>query len=104
MQKLISSSKTIVNKELKNIKQMLIINGFPNKIVDVEIKHTIRNVNQQNKHCNTPANKQKFIKHFYRNKMHYNNKLDENIFKTLIKRNILPMDLTKKQVKTSHIL
>ena len=28
--------------------------------------------------------------------MHYNNELDENILKTLIKRNILPSDFNKK--------
>ena len=29
---------------------------------------------------------------FYRNQMHYNYKLDKNILKTLILRNILPTD------------
>ena len=35
--------------------------------------------------------------------MHYNYKLDENISKMLIKRNILPTDPNKKN-KTHHIL
>ena len=47
---------------------------------------------QLNEHCNTPTNKQKFIKLFYPNQMHYNYKLDENMLKTLIKRKILPSD------------
>ena len=47
--KLISSSKTILYKEIKNIKQTLIYNGFPNYIVDEQIKCMIKNVNQQNK-------------------------------------------------------
>ena len=36
--KLISSSKTIFYKEIENIKQALINNGFPNYIVDEQIK------------------------------------------------------------------
>ena len=82
--KLISSSKTIFYKELKNGNQTLINNGFPNYIVDEQIKCIIKNVSQQNKYCNTPPNKQAFIKLFYHNQMHYNYKLDENILKTLI--------------------
>ena len=40
--------------------------------------------------------KQKFIKLLYCNQMPYNYELDENILKTLIKRNILPTDPNKK--------
>ena len=71
--------------------------GFPNYIVDEQIKCIIKNVSQQNKHWNTPTNKQKFIKLFYRKQMHYNYKLDENIFKMLMKRNILPTDPKKNK-------
>ena len=46
--KLISSSKTIFYKEVENIKQALVNNGFPNYIVDEQIKRMIKNVNQQN--------------------------------------------------------
>ena len=53
--KLISSSKTIFYKEVKNIKQALIDNGFPNYIVDEQIKRMIKNVNQQNKQSTTPS-------------------------------------------------
>ena len=63
--KLISSFKTIFYKELKNIKQTLISNGFPNYIVDEQIQPTIRNVSQQNKHGNTPTNNVIFIKLFF---------------------------------------
>ena len=62
------SSKTIFYKELENRKQNLLNNGFPTYIVDGQIKRTIRNVSQQNKHCNTPTNKLKFIKPFYATK------------------------------------
>ena len=37
--KLLSFSGTIFINELKIIKQTLINNGFPNYIVDIEIKH-----------------------------------------------------------------
>ena len=53
------------------------------------------NVSQQNKHCNIQTDKQKFTKLFYCYQMLYNYKVDENILKTLIKRNILPTDLNK---------
>ena len=62
--KLISSSKTIFYKEVENIKQALINNGFPNYIVDEQIKRMIKNVNQQNKQCTTPSSQQTYIKHF----------------------------------------
>ena len=52
--------------------------GSLTKFVDERIKRTIRNVSQQNKNCNNLLN------FFYRNQMHYNYKLDENIFKMLI--------------------
>ena len=95
--KLISSSKTIFYKEVENIKQALINNGFPNYIVDEQIKRMIKNVNQQNKHCTTPSSQQTYIKHFYRNQMYYNYKSDEKILKTLIHKNILPSDPNKKK-------
>ena len=94
--KLISSSKTIFYKEVENIKQALINNGFPNNIVDEQIKCMIKNVNQQNKQCTTPSSQQTYIKLFYRNQMHYNYKSDEKILKTLIHKNILPTDPNKK--------
>ena len=94
--KLISSSKTIFYKEVENIKQALINNGFPNYIVHEQIKRMIKNANQQNKHCTTPPSQQTYIKLFYRYQMHYNYKSDEKILKTLIHRNILPTDPNKK--------
>ena len=85
------SSKAIFYKEIKNIKQTLINNGFPNNIVDEQIKRMIKNVIQQNKHSDTPANKQAFIKLF----LHNNGKSDEHILKTLIQKNIITTDPQK---------
>ena len=49
--KLISYSKTIFYKEVENIKQAPINNGFPNYIVHEQIWRMIKNYNQQNKFC-----------------------------------------------------
>ena len=65
-------------------------------IVDEQIKRMVKNVNQQNIYCTTPPSQQKYIKLFYRNQMHYNYKSDEKILKSLIHRNILPIDPNKK--------
>ena len=51
-------------KDIKNIKQTLINNGFPNNIVDEQIKCIIKNGCEQNKHCNIRPSKQAFIKLF----------------------------------------
>ena len=84
-------------KALKSIKKPLINNRFPNDIVNIQIKSTIGNISQKNKQCNTPTQKQKLMKHFYHKQMHYNYKPDENILKTLIKRNIFSG--RKKKIK-----
>ena len=44
--KLLSSSQTIFLNKLKNIKQSLTDNGFPNNIVDPEIKYFINKTDQ----------------------------------------------------------
>ena len=59
-----SSSKTIFYKEIENIKQALINNGFPNYVVDEQIKRMIKNDNQQNIHCTTPPSQQTYMKLF----------------------------------------
>ena len=109
--KLVSSSKTIFYKEVENIKQAFINNGFPNYIVNEQIKRMIKNVNQQNKHCTTQSSQQTYIKLFYRNQVHNNNKSDEKTLKTLIHRNILLTDPNKKikliiyyKFKTSNLV
>ena len=45
--KLISPSKTIFYKEVENVKQALINNGFPNSIADEQIKRMIKNKNNK---------------------------------------------------------
>ena len=56
----------------------------------------IKNVNQQNKHCTThPVNKH-LSNLFTATKCTTIIELDENILKTFIQRNILPIDRHKK--------
>ena len=42
----ISSSKTIFYKELKNIKQTLVNNNFPNKLIDKQIKPYLHSIHK----------------------------------------------------------
>ena len=52
----ISSSKTIFYKKITYIKQTLVKNNFPNKIVDRQIKlylHNIHKINNTTNHNNT---------------------------------------------------
>ena len=85
--------------------------GFLSILLMIKLNVWLNNVNQQNKHCTTPPSQQTFIKHFYRNRIHYNYKLGEKILKTLIQINILPTDPNKKKLiiyydefKTSNLL
>ena len=50
----------------------LINHGFPNYIVDEQIKVHKKKISQQNKHNNISLNKQVFIKHFDRKQMRNN--------------------------------
>ena len=85
----------IFYKEVKNIKQSLINNGFPKYIVDEQIKLMIKNVNQQNKYCTTPTSQQIFIKF-----EHQNNKQKLQILEVIHIRNIQPK-LNRITFKTS---
>ena len=60
------SSKTIFYKELTNIKQTLVNNNFPNKLVDQKIKLYLHNIDKNN--YTTNNNNTNRIKLYYRNK------------------------------------
>ena len=68
--KLQSSSQTIFLSELKNIKQTLIKNGFPNNIVDTEIKHFINKIEQHN--IDNMLNHKQSIDLYYKKQFHSN--------------------------------
>ena len=108
--KLLSSSWTIFLNKLKNIKQILINNGFPNYIVDTEIEHFINKTEQHN--IDNTLNHKQSINLNYKNQFHNNFKIDEHILKNLIWKNILPSCPTKKvrliiyynKFKTSNLI
>ena len=108
--KLQSSSRTIFLNELKNIKQTLINNGFPNYIVDTEIKHFSNKTKQYN--IDNTRNYKQSINLYNKNQFHTNYKIDKHILKNLIQKNVLPTDPTKKirliiyynKCKTSNLI
>ena len=92
---MLSSSRTIFLNELKNIKQTLINNGFPNYIADTEIKQFINKPEQYN--IDNILNHKQAINLYYKKQFHSNYKIDEHILKKPYpKKNVLPTDPTKK--------
>ena len=92
----IFSSKTIFYKELINIKQTLVNNNFPNKLVNQQIKLYLHNIYKNNNTTNN--NNTNRINLYYRNKMHYNYKLNEQAITNIMKRCIKPIK-KQKQIK-----
>ena len=81
---LLSSSRTIFLNEVKNIKQTPNNNGFPNYIVDTEIKYFINKTEQHN--IDNILNYKQSINLYYKNQFHRNYKIDEHILKNLIQK------------------
>ena len=90
--KLLSSSRTIFLNDLKNIKQTLINNGFPNYIVDTEIKNFINKTEQHN--IDNTLNHNQLINLYNKKQFHRNYKIDEHILK----------NLSYQKTKTYHLL
>ena len=82
----ISSSYIIFMKELRNIKQVLINNEFPNYIVDTQIKIALANLNTKPQ----DADKKNLIPLYYCNQFHPNYKQDETAIKNILKQNATP--------------
>ena len=95
--------------ELKNIKQTLINNGFPNYFVDEQIKLMINNKNKINDKSYVTQSNDNRINLFYCNQMHPNFRFDEKILKNIIHSYIPPTDnkirfiiyCKKKKIKLS---
>ena len=87
---------TIFYKELINMKQTLVNNNLPNKLVDQQINLYLHNIHKNNN--TTSNNNMNWINLYYRNQMHYNNKLGEQAITNLIKRHIKPTE-KQKQIK-----
>ena len=93
--KLQSSSRTVFLNELRNIKQTLFNNGFPNYIVDTEMKQFINKTDQHN--IDNDLNHKQSINLYYKNQFHCNYKIDKHrLKKNIIQKNVLPTDPTKK--------
>jgi hypothetical protein len=108
--KLISSSKIIFQNALKQIKQKLVNNGFPNHIIDEEIKYTLRKIDMnENK---PPDTKNKQIDLYYCSQMHSNFEKDETAIKQIVRRYInttdkqthLKLTIYYKKHKTANLL
>ena len=92
---MLSFSRTISLNELKDIKQTLINNVFPNFIVDTEIKQFINKPEQPN--IDNNLNHKQSINLYYKKQFPSNYKTDEHIYKkNLIQNNVFPTDPTKK--------
>ena len=87
-----SSCKTIFYKELKSIKQTLINNNFPNKLIDQQIKQYLYNIH---KNSNNNTNR---INLYSKNQMYKNYKVDEQVITNIIQRHIKPTK-PQKQIK-----
>ena len=92
----ISSFKTIFHKELKNTKQTLVNNYFPNKLIDQQIKQYLHNTH---KNSNNNANR---INLYYKNQMHKSYKVDEQVITNIIHRHIKPTEAQKKKKKINE--
>ena len=72
--------------EIKRIKQTLVNNNYPNRIIDYEIN---RFLNKKFSNITENQNNKTTLKIFYNNQMHNNYKQDERIIKSLVTDNIV---------------
>ena len=94
----ISSSKKIFYKELKNIKQTLVNNNFPNKLINQQIKQYRHNIH---KNSNNNNNTNRINKPILQesNAKKKNNKVDDQVITYIINRHIKPTE-PQKQIKS----
>ena len=89
----------LFRNKFKNIKQKLINDGFPKYIVDTEIKYSINNTEQHN--IDNTLNYKQSINLYYKTQFHNNYKIDEQILKKIIKKNISLLILPKRKNNSS---
>ena len=105
--KLISSSRTLFLKELSNIKQTLVNNGFPNRLVDEQISVFLHNSS-----TNPSQPRKKSVDFYYRNQFHQNYRQDESVIKDILEKCISPVDpeftirliIYYKKFKTANLI
>ena len=91
------SAYQLSSLNLKNVKQTLINNGFPNYI-DTEIKHFIIQTEQHN--MDNILNHKQSINLYNKNQFHSNYKIDEHILKIFIQKMFSLRILQKKKKKS----
>ena len=80
------SSHEYFTTEISRVKQLLVNNAYPNKLIDKTIKNfmdKIHNTTQRN-----DDNQSEKIRVFYRNQMNSSYKVDEKVIKKIIKDNV----------------
>ena len=82
----VSTTWSNFDTEIKHIKQTLINNNYPNRIIDYEIN---RFLNKKFSNITENQNNKTTLKIFYNNQMHNNYKQDERIIKSLVTDNIV---------------
>ena len=76
--------------EIKHIKQMLVNNNYPNKIIDEQLKQFLDTAIQEKSESNT-LNKHQL---YYRNQYNTKYKVDEEVIKRIVKENVSIVDNT----------
>ena len=87
------STKTIFYKRLKNIKQTLVNNNFPNKLIDQQIKQYPYNIHKNSNNDNSNNR----INLYYKNQVHKNYKIDKQVITNIIYRHIKPTEPQKQK-------
>ena len=87
----ISSSWELFQCEVTRMKQVLVNNGFPNHIVDKEVKVVVQNVL-----TGRPKGESEILKLFYANQMNDKYKTDEKVLKNIITANVKPTNTSSK--------
>ena len=91
--KTLSRATTPVYIYVKNIKQTLVDNNFPNKLIDQQINQYLHNIHKNsNNNSNNNTNR---INLYNMNQIHKNYKVDEQIITNIIHRHIKPNEPQK---------
>lgn len=88
----ISSSWDNFNTEVNNIKQLLVNNNFPMRLIDNTVKNFLNNKFSETKNSNNLDK----INIYFRNQMTSDYRIREERIKAIIKKNVQPMDSRNK--------
>ena len=88
-----SSTVQLFHIEIQRVKQMLVNNGYPNKLIDSTLSKFLGKVNRGNESTSDKNNISYEI--FYENQMNNGYKIDEAVMKKIIKDNVKVVDQSK---------